>query len=1132
MGRYLGDILFPPEIADEYRVRRRLALAAGQRLRLMLNIREQELAALPWEMLRLPRDPDFLAHDPELALVRTVTARRQPLLPTPGDRLRVLAILASPVDQDPLNLQGELQVLIAALGGADSIELRVLMDQVLADSALTALKARDPAAAQRVHIVGPPTEKALLKALQQGCDVLHFAGHGSASADGVGVLVLEGKERQSDFYEADRLAAAVGRAGLSLAVLAACNTARRMGDPAQLVQASPLPVAEALAREGVPAVIAMQTPVKDRRATLFSRELYQALSRWLPIEECVTQTRLRMFQSLGGEVGDWAAPVLFMADVRDQPTLEQGEPAASAVVVLPPVAQPPARRRAAPAVSPHLHHFVTRRDDPRSQVHSRLQNLLAVPQIPQAPVIEVVGEQGIGKTMLLTWLFYELDRAGTVYPLYVTVHDVANELQNLSSGSDAADAARLSYTAYAKLLDDLAEDLVGAALEPPQAGEGHGPVEQAVVLARQFARRREPGRRIAIFVDDQHLVAPYPLGDWLYDLARYLSDAVLIIGRRPVARTQPLPPDRVHGFTLGPFDRDQVQAYLAASRAPHPVDERLVERVYRYSGGNPLVMGLAGEIVERLEDDTERLLEFFDDVNDPAGDQLQKMLTVLLGSLEQGPAESRRVISACAVARRFDEPLLAHLLDMDATQARRLLTDLSGQPFVQVVKDQPEAANATYRFHEFVRRELERRLQRADEQTYIQLHKRAEQYYRRLIAQYEDDGNFTALNKLYRLGMALEDPRWQHIHTEWLYHLARLPQRQEARLAFARIYFFAFWWWGCYIPFDFCTGLLEDWNDTQPGDEDRAWVRQLMEFQRCYPTGYRKRGQGDWDAVAGILGSLRTNLNLLRPGVRRLSADGRVVRAYTNIFLADAYAFGQEDWTEAETLLQEAYAIFSGRPPPASGEAVKPDLWNMAWLQFELADLYLDAGDLDRAWQANEEAAVLAARLDTLEEAAEEADGDSAEEEPGEGNDERELKANIARLRGDIYQLRGDLAGAFTAYNQAVFHAYASQGIPTPPDLYTQAFYREMRTRFTEWLADLWRADRRAEAEQFCLTARAFWGPPRQAPRENPGQLLEESRLADLQAWLFPPEPQPRDFESEDYQSRVLRFVERKERTD
>ena len=136
--------------------------------------------------------------------------------------------------------------------------------------------------------------------------MLHFVGHGGYDEDAQdGALALEGASGRTWLVTGRDLGMMLqGHRSLRLVVLNACEGARSARD-------DPLGgVAQALVRQGIPAVIAMQFEISDPAALVFSQSFYQAIADGLPVDMAMVEARRAMFAE-GNEV-EWATPVLYM----------------------------------------------------------------------------------------------------------------------------------------------------------------------------------------------------------------------------------------------------------------------------------------------------------------------------------------------------------------------------------------------------------------------------------------------------------------------------------------------------------------------------------------------------------------------------------------------------------------------------------------------------------------------------------------------------------------------------------------------------------------------------------------------------------------------------------------------------
>lgn len=279
--RELGDALwqaaFQPPIANRHA--ESLGMAGAEGLRIRLRIDPAELQLLPWEYLRNPETQQFMTLSRRTSLVRYV-ARPQPVPPLRVEKpLRVLVLISAPTDQAPLQVnreRGLIEEALAPLTQTEAVELAVETDS-------------QPARLQ--------------DRLRQEFHVLHYIGHGIITR-GQGYLVLEDDTHASWFVGATALESLLGDTSLRCVVLTACESAATAGDPF-------LGLAPALVRGGVPAVVAMQMPMPDESAVVFSREFYRALAHRWPVDACVTEGRLGIRTAVRETRIDWGIPALF-----------------------------------------------------------------------------------------------------------------------------------------------------------------------------------------------------------------------------------------------------------------------------------------------------------------------------------------------------------------------------------------------------------------------------------------------------------------------------------------------------------------------------------------------------------------------------------------------------------------------------------------------------------------------------------------------------------------------------------------------------------------------------------------------------------------------------------------------------
>lgn len=279
-GERLFEALFSGRVLRLYeQTLARLDPGSGLRMKLMIDPLDPALGplqALPWELMRQPGSPEFLALNRLRSIVRhlqipsPVTACPRP------ERLRILVVAACPRGRDELDLEGEIRKVREALASAVDIEV--------------------------VEPIPSTREEMRQALLARECHVLHFIGHGGFPA-GEGILAFEADDGAEDPVSGtDLINKLTGFPTLRLVVLNACRSAQAVGSGDFRPFAG---VAGALVLGGLPAVVAMRSPIYDDSAASFSSAFYRRLASGDPVDAAVVEGR----QAAGAE---WGIPVLFM----------------------------------------------------------------------------------------------------------------------------------------------------------------------------------------------------------------------------------------------------------------------------------------------------------------------------------------------------------------------------------------------------------------------------------------------------------------------------------------------------------------------------------------------------------------------------------------------------------------------------------------------------------------------------------------------------------------------------------------------------------------------------------------------------------------------------------------------------
>ncbi|HNO63241.1 MAG TPA: NB-ARC domain-containing protein [Thauera aminoaromatica] len=327
---------------------------------------------------------------------------------------------------------------------------------------------------------------------------------------------------------------------------------------------------------------------------------------------------------------------------------------------------------------------------------------------------------------------------------------------------------------------------------------------------------------------------------------------------------------------------------------------------------------------------------------------------------------------------------------------------------------------------------------------------------------------------------------WQETKDACLYHTAHSGDSVAGVLAFLRVFFDAFWWWGYYQRFPFCERLVVEWRQRELDARARALIDQVAAFQDAYPAGPDKRAGGDWVRAESALLGIRKALGLDGDGRHITGEDARRVRAFTDFFLAEARAYGRDERDEALRFYEAARSLFLD-------DGVS---WVAAWIEFYVAQYLLERGEFADA------------RPHALRSLAEGA-GEFGERAPLAGRDS-ELIANDYRLLGDLALAADEVDAAARAHGRATLYAYVFQAIPEPVDTYTMDFYGEIVGRVAASIARCGSGDPRGRA--LALALHAFWRPWRTHcgigdERDELNAALDAGDPGRLAAALFPPAP-------------------------
>ncbi len=322
-GQHLFDVLLAGEVRSRYDVSQSEARQQDKGLRLKLRIQSPELAALPWEFLYDSRQGEYVCLSRDTPLIRYLELPQviRPLSVTPP--LRILAMISSPHDLEPLNLDREKQRVEEA---TKSLRAQGLLE-------FTWLEGQTWRDLQRAMRGGP-------------WHGFHFIGHGGFDRNAEeGLIALATEQGETYRLFATELARLLAdHRSLRLAVLNSCEGAR--GGKRDIFSST----AAIMVRRGIPAVLAMQYEITDRAAIEFARSFYEAVAEGMPVDAAVAEARKSISLAVTNTL-EWGTPVLYMRSPDGVLFSLSEKPSAKEV---PPPVRHPEEVAAAPSAVPSI----------------------------------------------------------------------------------------------------------------------------------------------------------------------------------------------------------------------------------------------------------------------------------------------------------------------------------------------------------------------------------------------------------------------------------------------------------------------------------------------------------------------------------------------------------------------------------------------------------------------------------------------------------------------------------------------------------------------------------------------------------------------------------------------------------
>lgn len=303
----------------------RTASDGGPGLRILLVCTDPGLAALPWELASLPSDAgdhEFLIRRPGASFVRKSAGPSVDPQEARGKAVVTSALSVNGSWHDDLGNELKLPALPPSAAG----ETTILAEDFTGP------------AFEVVRLADPLDWGALQEELSQPAWGFFFGGHGRH--DGVFVADPDDPFRPR-LLPVSELAAALTGAKVAVAILASCDSATAVTGQGHDEQWYNL--AETLVQAGVPYVVGLRGPVKDRTAHDLTKWLFNGLAGYRCVDRALADARRR-------SADGWWQPVLHSSaavDVRVVATTPRSRSSLEAWHL--PADWMPGDRRAAPS---------------------------------------------------------------------------------------------------------------------------------------------------------------------------------------------------------------------------------------------------------------------------------------------------------------------------------------------------------------------------------------------------------------------------------------------------------------------------------------------------------------------------------------------------------------------------------------------------------------------------------------------------------------------------------------------------------------------------------------------------------------------------------------------------------------
>lgn len=309
LGEALFNALFDPVLRQDFvSLYNQAVHQENKLLRIELDIDERALpdvAALPWEFMRLPTDANlgtlWVGSAPDLIFSRR---RSQWFVPNPiqlkeGEKLRIGLAVAAP-------------------GDLGDVEYTKVVE------GLEKLAEKKPDQFELLPVLNNADPTSLDDLLAKEPHVLHFIGHGQLVEEGIRtegqIALVDDILGDAMWVGADFFAELLNRHRPGIVMLQACEGGMLSSSQAFVGAAS------RIVQQNIPVVVAMQYEVSNSTAVRFALKFYQEVADGSPVDRAAQNGRRAIGLATQYKMRDFATPVIFMRVEDGHLFVREGQP--------------------------------------------------------------------------------------------------------------------------------------------------------------------------------------------------------------------------------------------------------------------------------------------------------------------------------------------------------------------------------------------------------------------------------------------------------------------------------------------------------------------------------------------------------------------------------------------------------------------------------------------------------------------------------------------------------------------------------------------------------------------------------------------------------------------------------------